>query len=438
MTSTANMTEFAQRRKKLMEKMEPGTLAILTAAPEKMRNADGEYPYRQDSDFHYLTGYPEPEAVAILMPGRPDGEFILFNRRRDPAKETWTGRRAGQAGAVAKYNADEAYPIDELAQRLPQLLLGYERIAYCIGRYPEFDQQLVSAIDTLHSKVRMGIVAPREFINLEQWLHKMRQIKSSHEIDLMRTAAQIAARGHNRAMQVCRPGMYEYQLEAELLHEFTSNGGVPAYCSIVGSGENGCILHYNENRSQMKDGDLVLIDAGCEYQCYASDITRTFPVNGRFSAEQTAVYEIVLAAQLAGIKHAKPGNSLESLHVTCMRILVEGLVELGILKGSVDGLIEQKAYMPFFMHRTGHWLGLDTHDAGLYRVGGEWLKFEAGMAHTIEPGLYIPAETPGVDPKWWNIGIRIEDDIAITATGCEVLSADTPKSIADIEALMRN
>lgn len=435
--SHITMKEFAQRREQLMQKMGTRSIAILAAAPEYIRNGDSEYPYRQDSDFQYLTGFPEPEAILVLLPDEKHGKTILFNRTRDPAQETWNGRRQGQTGAVQHYKVDEAYPISEFSQKLPELLLGRDRICYCIGRQPAFDQQIISAINAIHSKVRMGFVAPREFINLEQWLHRLRMIKSPAEIELMRKAAKISAHAHKRAIQACRPGLYEYQLEAELLYEFYRNGSrSPAYNPIVGGGENGCILHYVENNAELKDGELVLVDAGCEYECYTSDITRTFPVNGKFSPEQRAVYEVVLTAQLAAIAKAKPGSSLEELHQTCLRILVEGLVKLGIMQGKVDDIIAQKSYMTFFMHRTGHWLGIDTHDAGVYKVQDEWCKFEPGMVHTIEPGLYIPAHTPGVDKKWWNIGIRIEDDVLITPNGCEVLSKDVPKTIDEIEALM--
>lgn len=434
---TIETSEFARRRKQFMEKMPPRSIAILSAAPERYRNADTDYLYRQDSDFYYLTGFKEPEAIAVFIPGRSQGQYILFNRVRDPLLETWNGRRAGQEGAVKQYGADEAFPISDFVKKLPELLAGCEKVAYCIGRDPEFDRQLLNMINTLHSKVRMGVVVPREFINVEEWIHEMRLMKSSAESEMMRKAAQITAKAHKRAMQVCRPGMYEYQLQAEFLHEYFYNGSLsPAYNPIIGGGENGCILHYVENDAVLKDGDLVLIDAGCEYEYYSSDVTRTFPVNGRFTPEQKAIYDVVLEAQLACIAKAKPGNTLDEIHNTSLNIIVEGLVKLGILQGKVSDLIEQKAYMPFFMHRTGHWLGLDTHDAGLYKKDGKWRKLEAGMAHTIEPGIYIAANTPGVDKKWWNIGVRIEDDILITSSGCEVLSADAPKTIAEIEALM--
>lgn len=432
-----NFAEFAKRRAQLMATMGKNAIAIIAAAPECIRNNDSDYRYRQNSDFYYLTGFGEPEAIAILLPGRPEGEYILFNRVRDPAQETWTGRRAGQAGAVTEYGADEAYPITEFTKKLPELLLGREKICYAIGRQHELDQQIIAALNLHWSRVRMGVVAPNEFVNIETWLHAMRRIKSDSEIASLRKAAQISAQAHIRAMQACKPGKYEYQLQAELAYEFFNAGSVaPAYNTIVGSGANSCILHYSENNAELKDGDIVLIDAGCEYQYYASDITRTFPVNGRFSPEQRAIYEIVLAAQEAGIAEARPGSTLDKIHMAGVRVIVEGLVNVGILHGKVDALIEQKAHMPFYMHRVGHWLGLDAHDAGIYKIAGEWCKLESGMVHTVEPGIYLSADIPGLDKKWWNIGVRIEDDILITQDGCEVLSKDVPKTVAEIEALM--
>jgi Xaa-Pro aminopeptidase len=286
--------------------------------------------------------------------------------------------------------------------------------------------------------VRFGVVAPHEFINLEQWLHEMRLLKSAAEIALMRQAAKISAQAHVRAMQTCKPGMYEYQLEAEISHEFYRQGSrAPAYNSIIAGGENACILHYNENNMALNDGELVLIDAGCEYQHYASDITRTFPVNGRFSGEQRAVYDVVLAAQTAALAQVRPGNTLEMVHMASVRAIVEGLVQLGILRGNVDDLIAQKAHFPFYMHRVGHWLGLDTHDVGNYKLQGDWRALQPGMTHTVEPGIYIAAHIPNVDKKWHNIGVRIEDDVLVTQQGCEVLTAAVPKSAAEIEALMK-
>lgn len=434
---TITQQEFAARRKKLIEKLGPNAIAILVSAPEKVRTSDTDYPYRQDSDFYYLTGFTEPHSIAVFISGRKEGEFILFNRVRDATQETWHGRRAGQEGAVKNFGADQAFPMDAFKEKLPELLLGCEKIYYLVGRYPDFDRQLLENIDAIHRRVRMGLVAPREMINLEQILHRMRQIKSEGEIALMRKAAQISAQGHIRAMKICKPGLHEYALEAELMHEFYRNGSrSPAYTSIVCTGENTCILHYHENDAEIKSGDMILIDAGCEYQYYTSDVTRSFPANGTFSPEQKAIYEIVLAAQLAAIAEAKPGSNLDKVHNVALEIITKGLVDLGLLKGSVNELIASKAYMPFYMHRTGHWLGLDTHDVGRYKMGDMWCAFEPGMAHTVEPGIYIAANTPGVDPKWWNIGVRIEDDVVITKDGCEVLSKGVPKSIAEIEGLM--
>lgn len=428
---------FAKRRKKLMEFMGENAIAIIASAPERIRSNDCDYPYRQNSDFYYLTGFEEPEAIAVLIPGRPQGEYVLFNRVRDPAKETWYGRRAGQEGAIKHFHADEAYPIAEFAQKLPELLLGREKICYAIGQQSELDHQITYAIQTLRSKVRLGIVAPHEFINLDQWLHEMRLIKDPSEINLMRKAAEISVQAHKRIMQICKPGMVEYELEAELLHEFFRRGSrFPAYNSIVGAGANSCILHYVENNAVMKDGDLILVDAGCEYQYYASDITRTFPVNGKFTPEQKAIYEIVYEAQQAALAEAKPGSTLDRVNGTATRVIVEGLVSVGILRGNVDSLIEQKAYFPFYMHRSSHWLGLDTHDMGNYKIGGEWRKLQPGMLHTVEPGIYIADTIPNVDKRWHNIGVRIEDDVLITEKGCENLSAGAPKKIEDIEALM--
>lgn len=430
-------TEFAQRRRELMQKIGSNGIAIIAAAPESLRNADSHYPYRQDSDFYYLTGFNEPEAVMVLLPGRAQGEFLLFNRKRDQAQETWTGLRAGQTGAINTYQANEAFPINIFLEKLPELLIGREKVYYTIGRCEKFDQQIISTINQLQNKVRMGVVAPSDFMSLDQILHEMRLIKSAEEIALMRKAAQISAKAHVAAMRSCKPGLYEYQLEAKLLAEFYDAGSrFPAYNSIVGSGANSCILHYGDNSAKLKEGELVLIDAGCEYENYASDITRTFPVNGRFSAEQRAIYEIVLQAQLAAIAEVKPGSTLEQIHEMTVKILVEGLVKLKILTGNVDELIEKKSYLLFYMHRTSHWLGLDTHDAGKYKLNGEWRKLMPGMVLTIEPGLYFSANIPNLDKKWHNIGVRIEDDILVTKNGCEVLSKDAPKSVAEIEKIV--
>ena len=431
-----DMKEFGRRRKQLMRMMGRGSVAVVPAAPARGRNRDVEYPYRQDSDFHYLTGFPEPEAVAVLIPGRKAAEYVLFCRERDPVMETWNGRRAGQEGACEIYGADDSFPIGDIDDILPGLLEGCERVYYTVGIQPEFDQRVFSWVNRIRAAGRTGSRAPDEYVSLEHLMHDMRLFKSRSEIKTMRTAMQISVNAHRRAMQVCRPGMREYQIEAEFLHEFRSHGAEPAYPSIVGGGENACILHYTENDAELADGDLLLIDAGAEYECYAADITRTFPVNGRFSAAQRDVYEVVLAAQQAAIDKVRPGNTWNDPHAAAVETLTAGLLELGLLKGRLRSLIKDEAYRRFYMHRTGHWLGMDVHDVGDYKVGGEWRVLEPGMVLTVEPGLYIPAGSKGVARKWWNIGIRIEDDVLVTADGCEVLTAAAPKGIDEIEALM--
>ncbi len=430
-------TEFARRRKRLMQMMGKGAIAILPTAPERTRNRDVEYPFRPDSDFFYLTGFPEPEAVAVLVPGRPHGEYLLFCRERDPEMETWHGRRAGLEGAHEQFGADDAFPISDIDDILPGLLENRDRVYYTMGLDHEFDQRVTGWINRLRQKARAGIHTPGEFVSLDHLLHDMRLYKSRGEAAAMRKAAQISARAHRRAMQVVQPGMTEYQVEAELLHEFMRHGArSPAYPSIVAGGENACILHYTENSAPLKEGDLLLIDAGCEYDCYAADITRTFPVGGRFSPEQRALYELVLEAQYAAIEQVWPGNHWNAPHEAAVKVLTRGLVKLGILKGTAAKLIKSEAYRRFYMHRTGHWLGMDVHDVGDYKVGEEWRVLEPGMALTIEPGLYIPPDSKGVAKRWWGIGIRIEDDVLVTRDGHEVLSAGVPKEPDAVEALV--
>lgn len=432
------MTEFAKRRKQLMQQIGSSGIAILTAAPIVLRSGESDYPYRQHSDFYYLTGFEEPEAVAVFIPKRKSGEFILFNRARDPAEEVWTGSRAGQLGACKNFGADEAYPIHEIANKLPELLAGREQIHYTLGLNRAFDSLLLQAIDKIRRKIRSGIQSPLAFVDLTHTLHDMRVIKSPCEITLMRKAAEISAAAHTRAMTACKPGMHEYQLEAEITYTFCRNGArYSAYNPIVGSGINSCTLHYTDNNRIIEDKSIVLIDAGCEYQYYASDITRTFPANGRFSAEQRAIYEIVLAAQLAGIKAVRPQAKWNAPQEAIVKIITQGLLELGLLKGKLDDLIENKAYTKFYMHSSGHWLGLDVHDVGTYKLKDKWRALQPGMVLTVEPGIYITPETPNVPKRWHNIGVRIEDDILVTTTGNEVLSTDAPKTIQDIEAIMR-
>lgn len=429
--------EFTRRRKHLMQSMGKGTIAILTAPPIQFRNRDSEYHYRPDSDFYYLTGFPEPEAVMVLKPGREHGEYILFCRERDPKMEIWVGPRAGQEGAVEQHGADDSFPIDDMDDILPGLMEGVDRVFYTMGNHSDFDKRVIDWVNHLRKQSRAGVHTPGEFIALDHLLHDLRLIKSSFELKAMRTAATISAKAHCRAMQVCKPGMQEYQIEAELLHSFMQEGArFPAYSSIVGGGANACVLHYVDNKDKLKNGDLLLIDAGAEYDFYAADISRTFPVNGKFGTAQRELYQIVLDAQLAAIEQVKPGNHWNDPHEAAVRVITEGLVRVGILKGKVETLIKKEKYKPLYMHRTGHWLGMDVHDVGDYKIDDEWRLLEAGMVMTVEPGLYIPANSKGVAKKWWDIGIRIEDDVLVTKTGHEVLTAGVPKDIDGIETLM--
>ncbi|MCZ6559700.1 MAG: Xaa-Pro aminopeptidase [Gammaproteobacteria bacterium] len=428
--------EFARRRRQLMRMIGNDGIAILPAAPEKIRNRDTTYPFRQDSDFLYLTGFDEPDAVAVLIPGRAHSEYILFCRERNPSRETWDGPRAGPDGAQADYGADDAFPITDIDEILPGLMERCERVYYTMGAHPDFDKQVMGWFDGLRNRGQSDGLIPQEFVALDHLLHDMRLYKSRGEIAAMRKAARIAASAHKKLMAACRPGIMEYVLEAELLHEFKRNGCNPAYQPIVGSGPNSCILHYVLNNRGMEDGDMLLVDAGCEYRGYASDVTRTMPVNGRFSKEQKAIYQIVLDAQKAAIEKVAPDRHWNEPHDAAVKIITRGLVKLGLLKGRVPSLIKAEAYKKFFMHRTGHWLGMDVHDVGDYRVGEEWRHLEPGMVMTVEPGIYIPPGSKGVARKWWGIGVRIEDDILITKDGCEVLSHDVPREIEEIEALV--
>ena len=430
-------SEYARRRQALMAQMAPGSIALLPAAAQQLRNRDVEHVYRQDSDFQYLSGFPEPEAVLALIPGRAEGEYVLFCRERNPERELWDGLRAGQAGALRDYGADQAFAIDEIDEILPGLIEGRSRVYYALGASAEFDRQLVGWLSSIRSRARQGATPPGEFAALDQLLHEMRLIKSEAEIAVMQAAADISARAHVRAMQASRAGLYEYHLEAELDYEFRKGGAkMPAYGSIVAAGRNACILHYRENDAVLRDGDLVLIDAGCEIDCYASDITRTFPVSGKFSPEQKAIYELVLAAQEAAFLEIAPGKHWNEAHEATVRVITAGLVELGLLEGAVDELIAAEAYKPFYMHRAGHWLGMDVHDVGDYKVGGEWRVLEPGMAMTVEPGIYIAVDNEKVAKKWRGIGVRIEDDVLVTKTGCEIITGGVPKTVAEIEALM--
>jgi Xaa-Pro aminopeptidase len=429
--------EFARRRRQLMRLMGRDSIAVLPAAPVRYRNGDVEYAYRQDSDFHYLTGFGEPEAVAVLVPGRANAEYILFVRDRDTARETWDGRRAGPAGAARDHGANDAFPIGDIDEIIPGLLENRARVFYTMGLYPDFDQRVVGWVNGLRTQAaRNGRHPPQEFVALDHVLHDMRLYKSRGELELMRTAARISVRAHLRAMRFCRPGVTEYQVTAELLHEFRRHNADTAYQPIVGAGANSCILHYRDNDKALASGDLLLIDAGCEFGCYASDITRTLPVNGRFSREQRAVYEVVLEANRAAIACVRPGNHWNEPHEAAVRVITQGLVRLGLLKGRPASLVRSGAYRRFFMHRTGHWLGLDVHDVGDYKIGDAWRVLEPGMVMTIEPGIYLPASARGVPRRFRNIGIRIEDDVLVTKRGAEVLTARAPKDPDQIEAVM--
>lgn len=438
---TAISEVYARRRARFFKALGNDGVAILPTSEESNRNGDALYPFRAASNFFYLTGFSEPGALAVFIGGTSTAKqcFILFCRNKDPEKEIWDGYRAGQEGAVAIYGATAAFSIDELDEQIPELLSGRNRLYLPMKSGDGWRNQIMDWLSEAGTKIRSGISVPAECIAIESILHEMRLRKDGEEINAMRKAAQISAAAHCLAMKKCQPGMYEYELEAELIYEFKRNGAdAPAYSSIVGGGANACVLHYVENKSLLKNGDLVLIDAGAEWKTYASDITRTFPVNGRFSSAQSAIYELVLQAQEAAIAKIRPGITWNVPHDTAVKILTQGLVALRLLKGEIKELIKKEAYRRFYMHRTGHWLGLDVHDVGDYRVDGKWRKFEPGMVLTVEPGLYIPENSKGVAKKWWNIGVRIEDDVLVTRKGCDVLSRDVPKKRVEIERLMRS
>ena len=430
-------TEFERRRRQLMRMVGAGGIAILPAAPVRNRSRDVEYRYRQDSDFYYLTGFTEPESVAVLVPGRPQGEYLLFCRERNPEREMWDGLRAGQDGAIADYGADDAFPIDDIDDIIPGLIEGCSRVYYTMGMYSDFDSKVADWVNSLRSGLSRGVHTPQEFVALDHLLHDMRLYKSRAEISAMRKSAKIAVAAHRRAMRLTRPGLYEYEVEAEFRHEFRRNGAWASYNPIVGGGANACTLHYVENSAELRDGDLLLIDAGCELDYYASDITRTFPVNGRFSPEQRAVYEIVLEAQDAAIGKTVRGNHWNDPHDAAVRVITRGLKKLGLLDGGLKKLIKDGAYREYYMHRTGHWLGMDVHDVGDYKVGDEWRVLESGMVMTVEPGIYIPGKR-GVPKAFRNIGVRIEDNVAVGSKGPDVLSKGLEREPDAIEKLMQS
>ncbi|MGL9750365.1 MAG: Xaa-Pro aminopeptidase [Symbiopectobacterium sp.] len=435
--------EYTRRRQQLLEKMAPASAAIFFAAPEATRSADSEYLYRQNSDFWYFTGFNEPEAVLLLVKSDEHHHTVLFNRVRDVTAEIWFGRRLGQEAAPSRLNVDRALPFSDINAQLHLLLNGLEVIYHAQGLYEYADCLLFNALKILRNGTLQGLIAPPTQTDWRPWVHEMRLFKSPKELELMRRAGEITAKAHTRAMISCEPGMYEYQLEGEIHHEFTCHGArYPSYNTIVGSGDNGCILHYTENERQMREGDLVLIDAGCEYQGYAGDITRTFPVSGKFSPLQRAIYNIVLASQRKALALFKPGVSIRKVNEQVIRIIVEGLVKLGVLKGSVDELkgsvdelIAEQAHRSFYMHGLSHWLGLDVHDVGDYDASERSRLLEPGMVLTVEPGLYIAPDAK-VPHEYRGIGIRIEDDTLITDSGNEVLTAGVVKDADDIEALM--
>ncbi|WP_115540955.1 aminopeptidase P N-terminal domain-containing protein [Xanthomonas campestris] len=426
--------EYARRRKQLMQMAGEQAILILPAAPERVRSHDTHYPYRQDSDFWYLSGFPEPEAVLVLVPGRKHGETILFCRERDAEREAWDGPRAGQEGAVAQYGMDDAYPIDDVDEILPGLLEGRSRVYYHFGRDVDFDLKLIGWLKRVREQVRHGAQPPHEFLELGHLLHEQRLFKSRDEIALMQQAADISVRAHRAAMQLACPGVHEYQLQAEIEREFRAADAWPAYGSIVGTGSNACVLHYRANNARSRDGELVLVDAGAEYRGYAADITRTFPVNGRFSAAQRALHDLVGAAQAAALAQARPGIAYEAGHLAAVQTLTEGLLRLGLLKGTLERNLAEGHYKRFYRHKTGHWLGLDVHDVGEYRLAGESRLLEPGMVFTIEPGLYVSADDTSVDAKWRGIGIRTEDNVLITADGHRVLTDALARSADEIEA----
>jgi len=427
---------YTRRRKQLMRMAGDEAILILPAAKEVVRSRDTHYPYRQDSDFSYLTGFPEPDAVLVLVPGRKHGETLLFCRERDPEREGWDGPRFGPEGAIEAFGLDDAFPIGDLDDILPGLLEGRTRVYYHFGRDAEFDLKLIGWLNRVRAMVRQGAQPPHEFLELGHLLDELRLFKDRDELRLMQRAADISIKAHHAAMRAARNGVHEYELQAEIERVFRMHDAESAYGSIVGAGANACVLHYRANNAQAKDGDLVLVDAGAEYRGYASDITRTFPVNGRFTKEQRALHDLVSAAQSAALAQAKPGVPYEAGHRAAVATLAEGLLKLGLLKGKLEKNIADGHYKRFYRHKTGHWLGLDVHDVGEYRIDGESRLLESGMVFTIEPGLYVAPDDKSVDAKWRGIGIRTEDDVLVTHDGHRVLTDGLARSADEIEAFM--
>ena len=431
-----NKIEFSKRRQKLMEHLGKESIAILPAAPQQYRNKNVPYLYRQDSNFYYLTGFPEPQALAVLIPDREQGQYLLFCQEKDQYQESLHGNRIGLEGACEIYGADDAFPITDIDEIVPGLMESRHYLYCSLGYYQEFDEQIIEWLNQLKGQVRNGVVAPTEIIALDYILQEMRLRKTDVEITAIRAATEVVSSALKRAMQYCKPGLYEYELEAEIIHELLRSGcRSPAFPTIVASGKNTRILHYTTNNALLKDGDLVLIDVGAELDQYVSDVTRTFPVNGHFTKPQKAIYELVLKAQRAALTKIYPGNCWNEPFVEAAKIVTKGLIELGLLIGKFTNLLEEEAYQRFYMYHIGHWLGMDVHDLGNYKVDEMWRELEPGMVMTIEPGIYIsPAED--IEEKWWNIGIRIEDNVRITEGGHEILSANLPKTILEIETFL--
>lgn len=429
--------EFLRRRRQLMRMTGDGSIIILPSAPIQIRTNDVEHNFRQDSDFFYLSAFTEPESVLVLVPGREHGESLLFCRERDRVREAWDGPRAGPEGAVADFGMDDAFPIGDLDDILPNLIEGRPRIFYTLGRNPTFDAQVMSWVNSVRADTTQGR-SPEEFVSLEHALHDMRLYKSRSELGALKRSAKLAVAGHRRAMGATRPGCFEYEVAAEFLYELNRRRCEPSYPPIVGSGPNGCVLHHISNDRRIEDGDLILMDAGAEVDYYASDITRTFPANGRYSGPQRALYDVVLEAQLQAIDEVKPGACSQAAHERAAHCIARGLVDLGIVKGSFEQTLETQAYKPFFMHKSSHWLGLDVHDVGDYQVDGQPRLLEPGMVMTIEPGVYISPNAKGVAKRWRGIGIRIEDDVAITRDGHLVLSQGLPKQPDEVESMVGN
>ena len=432
-----NQSEFKKRRKQLMQCIGMGNIALISSAGVRVRNRDVDYPFRQDSDFYYLTGFNEPDALAVFIPGRSQGEYILFCREFDEKKALWEGAHAGLEGAIKHYAADDSFPIDDIDDIVSGMLENKTKVFYPMGRDTDLDHSLQEWIRHIRSQSRSGVMAPAELASIEPIVHEMRLFKSAPELKLMRYAAQVSAQAHVKAMQLCVAGKYEYQVEADIVHHFMQSGlRNVAYPSIVAGGKNACTLHYTENCDKLKDGDLLLIDAGAECDHYAADITRTFPVSGKFSESQALLYQLVLDAQFAAIEQIKPNVPWNAAHDASVEVLTKGLVKLGLLKGSVTKLIKNEKYKQFYMHRIGQWLGMDVHDVGDYKIHQEWRLLQVGMVLTVEPGLYIPEDCKSVDKKWRGIGIRIEDDVLVTKNGYEILTHGVPKTITEIETLM--